>query len=166
MPTFAIDCTIAEARWKDAVPEPAKFVSLVIEFASKYVDFEQTEKLELSVALADNEVVQGLNRDWRGKDKPTNVLSFPSGDEESDLPGMPLFLGDIILAYETVAAEAAEQKKEVKDHLAHLLIHGFLHLLGHDHEDEDEAEEMEAMETLILKDLGIADPYRADAAQK
>jgi probable rRNA maturation factor len=106
---------------------------------------------EVSVVLADDDFVQNLNREYRGQDKPTNVLSFPQD---------PPMLGDIVLAYETVAREAAEQDKSFDQHLTHLLVHGLLHLLGFDHEVDDEAEEMEALEVQILKDMGIKNPYK------
>ena len=108
---------------------------------------------EVSVFLADDAAVQALNRDWRGKDKPTNVLSFPAPENAARL------LGDIALARETIAREAAEQGKSFEAHAAHLIVHGFLHLLGYDHEEEEEAEAMETRERAILAALGIADPY-------
>ncbi|MEX6508853.1 rRNA maturation RNase YbeY [Jiella sp. M17.18] len=113
---------------------------------------------EISVTLADDATVRGVNAEWREKDKPTNILSFPMADlGPGDLPG-PL-MGDLILAYETVAREAAEEGKAFSDHLRHLLVHGFLHLMGFDHVDEDEAAAMEAEEVAILSGFGIADPY-------
>ncbi|MCG5243987.1 rRNA maturation RNase YbeY [Azospirillum doebereinerae] len=116
---------------------------------------------ELSVVLADDALVQQLNRDYRGKDKPTNVLSFALTEAEEPEPeeGVPVLLGDVILAFETVRREAAEQNKSPDDHLTHLVVHGVLHLLGYDHETDDEAEEMEALETRLLASFGIADPY-------
>lgn len=113
---------------------------------------------EVALCFADDARVQEINRDHRGKDKPTNVLSFPA----ADMPGAPFrFLGDIIVAYETVAREAEADGKGFDDHLTHLLVHGFLHLIGYDHETVAEAEEMEALETAILARLGIADPNAA-----
>ncbi|MCT8268859.1 rRNA maturation RNase YbeY [Afifella sp. JA880] len=115
------------------------------------------EPVELSIVLTDDATIARLNRDWRGKDKPTNVLSYPQ-------PPGPL-LGDIVFAFETIEREAEEQKKAFLDHFAHLLVHGCLHLLGHDHQIDSEAEEMETLEKDALARLGIADPYRqADAA--
>ena len=121
-----------------------------------------SEDAELCVVLADDAFVRTLNRTYRGKDQPTNVLSFPveaipvvAGPE----PLQSSLLGDVILARETIAREAAEQGKTFSDHLAHLVVHGVLHLLGHDHEEDAQAEEMEAIERDILEDLGIADPY-------
>jgi probable rRNA maturation factor len=118
--------------------------------------------VEVSVVLADNAVVQRLNRDYRGLDKPTNVLSFGSPDEwRTGPPGAPIGLGDVILARETVAAEAAEQGKAMADHASHLIVHGILHLLGHDHGSDSEAAAMEGVEIDVLAGLGIADPYAA-----
>ena len=106
----------------------------------------------LTVALADDRRMRSLNRRDRGNDRPTNVLSYPSGE--------PGFLGDIVLARQTIWREARAQKKTPADHVAHLVVHGTLHLLGYDHEtSEAAAERMEAMERRILRHLGIADPY-------
>tara|TARA_R110002020_G_scaffold317644_1_gene533270 strand:+ start:201 stop:662 length:462 start_codon:yes stop_codon:yes gene_type:complete len=110
---------------------------------------------ELSVALSNDEQVQALNRDYRNNDKPTNVLSFPVAEPA------PL-LGDIVLALETVQREANEKAISFEDHLTHLLIHGFLHLQGYDHENEDEAEIMEALEIRALSALAIDNPYKTD----
>jgi len=112
---------------------------------------------ELSIQLSDDAEIRTLNRDYRGKDKPTNVLSFPAGDEGA--AGRARLLGDIVLAQETIEREATAQEKPLADHLSHLTIHGVLHLLGHDHETETQATAMEALETEILLGLGIADPY-------
>jgi len=108
----------------------------------------------LTVALADDKRVRALNKRDRKKDKPTNVLSYPSGEKS--------FLGDVVLARQTIWREARAQKKMPADHLAHLVVHGALHLLGHEHEtSEVDAERMEALERRILAKLGIADPYLA-----
>jgi len=118
---------------------------------------------EMSVVLADDELVHRLNREYRGKDKPTNVLSFALTEAEEPEVGedAPILLGDVILAWETVAREAKEQGKTPSDHMTHLVVHGVLHLLGYDHETDDEAEEMEQLEVQVLETLGIADPYAA-----
>ena len=113
--------------------------------------------------LCDDEAIAGLNARWRGHDRPTNVLSFPAPQRAPAAaclgPVRPALLGDIAIAYETVAREAAEQGKPLADHLAHLAIHGFLHLLGYDHHRDGEAERMERLERDILAGIGVADPY-------
>lgn len=124
------------------------------------------DRAEMSLVLADDAMVRELNRQYRGQDKPTNVLSFAALDDE-DAPETedgPLLLGDVIIAYETTAAEAEAEDKALSDHLSHLVVHGVLHLLGFDHMEEDEAQEMEGLESSILGMLGIADPYRNDEA--
>ena len=111
---------------------------------------------ELSIVLTDDAEQQGLNRDWRGIDKPTNVLSFPQIEPFGPVTGI---LGDIVLARETLEREAAELDKPFTDHYTHLVVHGFLHILGYDHVDEAQALVMEGLETQILATLGIPDPY-------
>lgn len=128
-------------------------------------------EVELTIRLCENAEIQQLNRDFRGKDKTTNVLSFPfemldfdpaellstyAGDSaQLDLP----LLGDIVIAPDVIAAEASKQQKTLKNHFAHMTVHGVLHLLGYDHIVDNEAEKMEALETRILATLGIEDPY-------
>ncbi|QNN66136.1 rRNA maturation RNase YbeY [Sphingomonas rhizophila] len=120
-------------------------------------------EVELSIRLTSDEEVRALNAEWRGKDKPTNVLSFPMSepDELADTAGEgpELMLGDIILARGVCLAEAAEKSIPVEKHAAHLMVHGTLHLLGYDHHDDAEAEDMEAREVRALARLGIEDPY-------
>jgi probable rRNA maturation factor len=115
----------------------------------------------VAIALADDAMVRAANRDFRAKDEPTNVLSFPAVPP-GRLAAAP-FLGDVILACETVAAEAEAEGKPVLHHLAHLVAHGVLHLLGYDHMTKAEAETMERCETLILASLGLPDPYAGSA---
>jgi probable rRNA maturation factor len=118
---------------------------------------------ELSLVLGDDAMLRALNGRWRGQDKATNVLSFPALD--SELPeGAPRLLGDVVLAFETVAAEAAAQEKGLADHLRHLIVHGVLHLLGFDHATAGEAARMEALEVAVLARLGVPDPYRSREA--
>ena len=112
---------------------------------------------EVSLLLCDDARIREINRDWRGLDKPTNVLSFPAAPKEA-LAKSPM-VGDIAVAFETVTREAQEEGKTFADHYAHMIVHGFLHLVGYDHESDAEAEEMEALEIRILGELGIADPY-------
>lgn len=116
------------------------------------------EDFDTSILFTDDAAIAALNAQWRGKDHATNVLSFPA--EDMPLPdGEPRPLGDIVLALGVVSREAADQGKTLPHHATHLIIHGMLHLLGYDHEDDGEAEEMEGLETEILKGLGISDPY-------
>ena len=130
--------------------------------AALAVTYEASGDFEASVMLTDDARIQELNRTWRAKDKPTNVLSFPAPEQ----PGAtgPRHLGDIALAYESLVRESEEESKELAHHFAHLMVHGVLHLLGYDHEVEAEAEIMEGLEVKALATLGIADPYRDMAA--
>ncbi len=127
-------------------------------------------RAEASIVLADDAFVRGLNRDYRGRDEPTNVLSFPASEPDDDLavppPGAPRLLGDIVVAYETTAAEANRQGKTLGDHLCHLVVHGMLHLLGHDHKSPAVAETMERLEIEILAGLNIANPYEDSGTEK
>src|SRR5262245_1048635 len=115
---------------------------------------------EVSVVLTDDAALRALNRQWREIDKPTNVLSFPAAAPRAG-NGMPRLLGDIAMAYETAAHEAAAEGKPLLHHLAHLAVHGFLHLVGYDHDSEEAADEMERLEAKILARLDIPDPYVA-----
>ena len=124
-------------------------------------------RLLTSIVFTTDDEVHALNREWRERDKPTNVLSFPMLTREQLLSlgsdGPPEMLGDIALAYETCAREAEEKGASLQHHAAHLLTHGFLHLAGHDHEISDvDAQAMEALEIAALAKLGIADPYRTE----
>lgn len=141
-----IDCD----AWTRALPDAAA----VVERAA--VAALGTIEGDVVMLLADDAAVQGLNQRFRDRDRPTNVLSFPAA--ESAFP----HLGDVVLGYGYCAAEAEAQGKTLSDHLSHLVVHGVLHLLGRDHEDDAEAEEMEAEEREILAELGVADPYAAE----
>jgi probable rRNA maturation factor len=138
------------------VPAPAdirKWVEHTVRAASPGEDFD------VSVRIVDEGEMRELNKAYRGRDKPTNVLAFPAGDSGFTPPGERPLLGDIVVCAGVVADEAREQAKELGDHWAHMLVHGTLHLLGHDHETDPEAEAMEALERVVLAGLGIADPY-------
>lgn len=116
--------------------------------------------LEVSVVLANDDLVQVLNREYRNKDKPTNVLTFAALDDKDSIPEHGnLHLGDVILALETIEREAKEQGKFRLDHVKHLIVHGILHLLGYDHQTEDQATDMETLEIRILENLGVQNPY-------
>jgi metalloprotein, YbeY/UPF0054 family len=122
---------------------------------------------EASLLLTDDAQVRALNRDYRGRDEPTNVLAFAALEgghllTGGDLDG-PVVLGDVVIAQETVLAEAARDAKSPSDHLSHLVVHGILHLLGYDHQGEEDAVTMEALEVRILAALGVDDPYAADS---
>jgi probable rRNA maturation factor len=123
----------------------------------------QPGESEVSVRIVDAEEIQALNRDYRGKDRPTNVLSFPAGDIAGLPDDEPAPLGDIVVCASVVQDEASTQGKTLGEHWAHMLVHGALHLLGYDHQSDEEAEAMEALERTILGAHGIADPYKAAA---
>jgi probable rRNA maturation factor len=138
-------------------PPVDEIIALALQKAFEHLNF--VEHSEVSVVLADDAFVRELNKNYRGKDKPTNVLSFPQIAAQDLASGLHGALGDIVLALETVRAEAARDGKSFEHHLSHLVVHGLLHLLGLDHENEEEAEEMEALEASILESLGIKNPY-------
>lgn len=115
---------------------------------------------EVSIVLANDDLVQVLNKEYRNKDKPTNVLTFASLDAEEPLPEEGVLnLGDVILSYQTIERESQEQGKFLLDHVKHLSVHGVLHLLGYDHQSDDEATDMETLEIRILEKLGVQNPY-------
>lgn len=152
---FEADVMIEAEGWAEALHDAEAFAARVLACAAKDAGVSGT----VAVVLADDARVRALNARFRAKDAPTNVLSFPAG--EGAEPGA---LGDVILAFETVAAEARAQGKPFEAHAAHLLAHGLLHLVGFDHETDDEAERMEARERAILADLGYPDPYAFEDA--
>ena len=156
------EVTVEAETWQSTVTDPVGIAKRAVAAALDTAAASLPGPPEVSVLLADDARVRELNRDWRGKDRPTNVLSFPAWEPGTPVPGDgPLPLGDIAVALETVLREAAAEGKTPEAHLAHLVVHGTLHLLGHDHEAEDEAERMEALEVRALAALGIADPYAA-----
>lgn len=159
-----IDIMVDSDAWS-AVEDLPSVVRRSIEAAVETGGFDWPKGAELSVLFCDDAAIRVLNRTWRGIDKPTNVLSFPAGEPAQDGAGLPhqpsgpRLLGDIAVAFETTRREAEHDGKPLADHLSHLLVHGFLHLLDHDHENEADASLMETLETSILARLGIADPY-------
>lgn len=141
-------------------PDADAVIQRAIAAAAEQID-DDVGEAELAVMLTDDPGIRTLNSNWRGIDKPTNVLSFPALQPEgARKPGeAPRMLGDIAIAYETTKREADAEGKPFEHHLSHLAIHGFLHLIGYDHENDADAEEMESLETEILEQLGIPDPY-------
>jgi probable rRNA maturation factor len=156
-PRIAIDLSIPCVAWKRALPSVAHIARTAAQ-AALAQSHKRVGAAELSLVLADDATVRDLNARWRDKDAPTNVLAFAS--DEAPAKGKPVLLGDVVLAYETVAREAEEQRKRLADHLRHLVIHGVLHLLGYDHMKAAPAKRMEGLETRILASLDVADPYR------
>lgn len=152
--SLAIDIAVEAEGWT-AVPGLESLVERTL--AATFADAGPDEDAEVSLLFCDDAGIRRLNADWRGKDKATNVLSFPALG--GTMPGGARLLGDIAVAWDTMRREAFEEGKTVQDHLAHLLVHGLLHLLGHDHETDRQAETMEALERRILQRLGVADPY-------
>jgi len=154
-PPVDIDIFVEAGNWP-AEAELARLVDRAV--AAAFAESDASGASELSIVFSDDTHIQALNGEWRGKDKPTNVLSFPAFSFPKGGP-LPPMLGDIVLASETVSREAALEAKPLENHITHLVIHGLLHLLGHDHETDDEAEEMEALERAALARLAIPDPY-------
>lgn len=146
--TPEIDILIQDELWNEEFDN--------IEDATKEVVSKvlKQRNYSISIVLTNNQTIQDLNKNYRGKNKPTNVLSFPQ-DHES-------ILGDVIIALETIKSEAKEQEKKLEHHYKHMLIHGTLHLLGYDHETEKEAYEMEKIEIEILQNFGITNPYETN----
>ena len=143
-----------------AEPDAETVIHRAIATAAEMVDADIGET-ELAIMLTDDAGIRTLNSNWRGIDKPTNVLSFPALQAPAGAPSdAPRMLGDIAIAFETTRKEADEEQKPFEHHLSHLAIHGFLHLIGYDHENDDDAEAMEGLETEILAQLGIPDPYK------
>jgi probable rRNA maturation factor len=154
-PVPSIDIQIQSPLW-DAQPLAAQTVRDAIAAAAATLS---TADNEVSILLTDDKAIRLLNREWRGIDKPTNVLSFPVATTKASVR-MPLF-GDIVIAYETLKRECADEDRIFLHHLAHLTVHGFLHLIGYDHQVEAQAEEMEGLESKIMTRLQMPDPHLA-----
>lgn len=159
-----IEVIAESSQWTAALPGAERFCERAAAAAFGAVQ-PNTKGAEASVVLSDDARVRQLNRTYRGRDEPTDVLSFPIADEGgtpvSPTPNQPILLGDIVIAFETSAAAAAAWAKPLSDHLSHLVVHGMLHLCGYDHLAEAEAREMERLETRVLAGLGVPDPYLA-----
>ncbi|MBF0354719.1 MAG: rRNA maturation RNase YbeY [Alphaproteobacteria bacterium] len=159
MAKLAISLRIEVPAWKKALKAPAKTLGAAAKAALKAGAFDLKEPVEIALLLSCDQEVRTLNKLWRGPDKPTNVLSFPALPEASP-PGGPVFLGDVVLALETLEREAKQQDKSFEAHAAHLVVHGVLHLLGFDHHKATLARQMERLEQDVMAGLGYPDPYR------
>ena len=148
-----IDVIVESAQW-DTLPDAEAVARDAI--AQALAALDGRADAELAVLLTDDAAVRRLNATWRGLDQPTNVLSFPAAEAPDSR-----HLGDIAIAFETTAREARDEGKPLADHLSHLAVHGFLHLVGYDHESDAEAETMEQLERDILARLNVPDPYLA-----
>jgi len=155
----ATEVLVTAECWRTE-PNAEAVIHRAIEAAAQIADADVGDA-ELAIMLTDDAGIRTLNNNWRSIDKPTNVLSFPAlqptGDGGPD--DAPRMLGDIAIAYETTRREADEEQKPFDHHLSHLAVHGFLHLIGYDHENDRDAEDMESLEREILGFLGIPDPY-------
>lgn len=161
-----LEVIVEEDKWLDCLENVAEYSQKVFEKTLDYlteIELDFDKPIVVNLALSNDCDVKKLNFEFRGKDKPTNVLSFANIDSEdfeaSYMNDDVVELGDIVIALETTQAEAKEKGIELREHFAHLLVHGLLHLHGFDHQDDDEAEEMEAIEVEILYDLNINNPY-------
>ena len=161
-----LNLNIGDKNWDDRLPDAAAVSENVFQTVINRLEpeFLQGKKeVGLNVELGGDEEIQALNRQFRNLDKPTNVLSFANIDDDDFFDALPemteVELGDIIIAFETMAAQSAELETDFKEHYIHILVHGILHLLGYDHMEEEERKEMEALETRLLAEFNIADPY-------
>lgn len=177
-PTLSLAVSRLSPAWRRALPGGGalarRAARAALSGAAGRDGYQLDRSAELSLVLADDALLHHLNRHYRGVDRPTNVLSFPGGAGAGPAPsaskgggaGVPAMLGDVVLAVETVAAEATAQGKTMGDHFSHLVVHGVLHLLGYDHLTAAEAKAMESLEVEVLAGLGVADPYRSPARQR
>jgi probable rRNA maturation factor len=152
-------------EWLSAVPAVRRVCRRAAIAALAAAETSLAES-ELSMMLTDDATIADLNRRYRGRDAPTDVLSFSNPDLQPGTPpsagAAPALLGDVVVAFETASADAAKDGKNLSDHLAHLVVHGVLHLLGYDHEDDGDARSMEALEVAVLAGLGIENPYSTE----
>jgi len=159
-PGVQIEVVVRSARWRK-LPKAQAIVKTAILAAAKAVS---TRPAELAIVLDDDSAIRALNRQWRGQNAPTNVLSFPAAPPGKRRSASP-YIGDIVIAFQTTAREAVAEGKPFGHHLAHLAVHGFLHLLGYDHDADRDAATMERLERRILRHLAIPDPYAPPNAQ-
>jgi len=161
-PCVAIN--VEDNAWREAVPDldvsVADTVSVAMNMAiARSGNVRKKQETEISLLFTNNQKVQALNAQYRGADRPTNVLSFPGHIDQDSSVSSVIPLGDIALAFELIDQEAAAQGKSVSDHMSHLIVHGLLHLLGYDHKHDRDAVEMEQLERRILMSMGLHDPY-------
>ncbi len=157
MTDLKIDIVLQAGNWPK-IEQTEKLITGAIRTTVETARLPLPRDAEFAVVLSDDHQIQKLNRQWRNIDKPTNVLSFPSGSiEPGDMPDS--LMGDVVVARETVEREAANQGKTFDQHLTHLVIHGFLHIFGYDHTNDKDAETMENLERQCLMVLGLPDPY-------
>jgi probable rRNA maturation factor len=159
-----LDVIVDVPAWLDALPT-VEAICRRSATAAFHAAKKAEAEAEASIVLSNDARIKSLNAAWRGKDEATNVLAFPATDvPQAGAAGRsqpPLIIGDVIIAFETAVAEARVEGKDLADHLSHLVVHGMLHLLGYDHETDDEADEMESLEVAVLASVGVADPYSA-----
>ncbi len=168
--SVSVDVIINHPAWKSASLSLEDFAQDIISLTLSMADLpaELTDReIEVCVVLTDDSEIHTLNRDYRGMDKPTNVLSFAnldsdSAEDELAMEDMPFSLGDVIIAWDTMQREAIEQHKKFEDHLSHMMVHGTLHLLGYDHMDDGDAAVMEGLEIRILEKINVENPYADD----
>lgn len=158
-----VEVVIASPQWRKRPAAAAairKAIRAAASFKSTSAKSASTPRAELAIVLTNDSAIRALNKLWRKLDAPTNVLSFPAKTVRTDRR-TPRPMGDIVIAFETTAREAAIEGKRFEHHLVHLAVHGFLHLLGYDHESDRDAEKMERLEIAILARLNVPDPYVA-----
>jgi len=160
-PSIIIDIALQDPAWEET-PDIENLIRTAVETALRLAVIPQKflgQNLEISVVLANDELSHILNKEYRGKDKPTNILTFANYDSDEQPDGDSISLGDIILSHETIQKEAKDEDKFARDHMLHLAVHGTLHLLGYTHDEEHEANIMESLEIRILEKLGSQNPY-------
>ncbi len=161
MSAVHLDIAIADEEWRTVLGEaPEDLCRQVAEAVLRQLNIRGP--VEISIVLDEDAHVAELNARYRGRQGPTNVLSFPGEDAAAARPGQAAMIGDIVIARQTLLREAAAQEKTPRQHFMHLLVHGILHLLGYDHQNEAEAGEMEGLEIRILAELDIPDPYQRE----
>ena len=162
-PDLEIDILVDAAGWADCFPDADIIVSAAAQAALRDEHVSGTltgSAIELSILLTDDTAIADLNRQWRGRSGPTNVLSFPA-ENDARPADAPVLLGDVAIALQTLMAQAKDAGIAPADHLRHLVVHGVLHLCGYDHETDIDADRMEGLEIVILEALGVSDPYAA-----